>query len=445
MSYSPPNTSLGKLFAATGSTIHDVTVKGSPTSAVTLLSNGRWQHVNVSTIAGNYLLCVNGADAMRQFDGTSWTTPAITVDSLAYDTAQWSNLAWHKNRLWAVKENSLDLYYLQVASIAGPATRFPIATQALKGGRIVSVGSWSVDGGAGLDDLLVVVLSTGHVAIYNGDNPASNMFLVGTYKIPEPLGERGLVKAGADLAILTEAGPVLLSQVLSSSETTQRAKTLSGPIQPSFIEEHGSNAASFGWEAVEYPNEQLVIVNVPIAELVTSHQYVLNTAEARAPAWCRWTGLNAVCWAMHAGHMYFGDVSGRVCHYGGETTDNGELITATWLTAFSTFKRATQKLVKRVRAVIKGPVGYFPTVVSRTDYDDAPLSISSTIALNPPQAVWDVALWDVGLWQGDAVPVARWQACHGSGLALAFGMALSLDSAFEVSQLDVMYEEGDPV
>jgi hypothetical protein len=76
MEYSPPSGTV-KLFAATPTAIYDVTATGAVgAAAVTSLSNGRFQHTMFATAGGNYLVCANGANAVRNFDGTSWTTPA---------------------------------------------------------------------------------------------------------------------------------------------------------------------------------------------------------------------------------------------------------------------------------------------------------------------------------------------------------------------------------
>ncbi|MBV5268006.1 MAG: hypothetical protein JZU67_05800, partial [Burkholderiaceae bacterium] len=72
-----------KLFAVAVDSIYDVTAGGAVGAAsVTGLSNAKFQYINITTTGGSYLMCVNGADKLRTFDGTSWHTDG---DGAPYD------------------------------------------------------------------------------------------------------------------------------------------------------------------------------------------------------------------------------------------------------------------------------------------------------------------------------------------------------------------------
>jgi hypothetical protein len=61
-----------KLFAASVTSIYDVTSPGAVGAAsVTSLTNAKFQYINMTTTAGSYLMCVNGADKLRIYNGTS--------------------------------------------------------------------------------------------------------------------------------------------------------------------------------------------------------------------------------------------------------------------------------------------------------------------------------------------------------------------------------------
>ena len=61
-----------KLFAVAGNKIYEATSGGSAGAAlVSSLTNSRFQYVNNTTAAGNYIQAVNGADKMRVYDGTT--------------------------------------------------------------------------------------------------------------------------------------------------------------------------------------------------------------------------------------------------------------------------------------------------------------------------------------------------------------------------------------
>src|SRR6266436_5657688 len=71
MDYASPTTQ--KLFAAAGTAFYDVSTPGAVgASVVSGLTNARWQHSNISTAGGNFLLTVNGSDKLRGYDGTVW-------------------------------------------------------------------------------------------------------------------------------------------------------------------------------------------------------------------------------------------------------------------------------------------------------------------------------------------------------------------------------------
>ena len=69
------------LFAAAGTKIYD-TSTSTATQKVTGLSNAKFQHINMSTTGGHFLIACNGADPVQVYNGTSWFTIATT------DTAQ---------------------------------------------------------------------------------------------------------------------------------------------------------------------------------------------------------------------------------------------------------------------------------------------------------------------------------------------------------------------
>jgi hypothetical protein len=64
------------LFAAAGTIIYDTTA--TATAKVTGLSNARFQHVNISTAGGDFLVACNGEDAVQVYNGTYWFSIATT-------------------------------------------------------------------------------------------------------------------------------------------------------------------------------------------------------------------------------------------------------------------------------------------------------------------------------------------------------------------------------
>lgn len=120
--------SFEKLFMATDTAIYDMTSPAAPpaatAAAVEGLSGGDWctfQHTNAGS---SFLVCLNGADPRRVYNGSTWTTtPAITFTDET--TMAQLNYGWlFKNRQFVLKNATLDAYYLPVNSVGGAAKLF---------------------------------------------------------------------------------------------------------------------------------------------------------------------------------------------------------------------------------------------------------------------------------------------------------------------------------
>lgn len=436
MEHSPPSGS-NKLFAATTDKIYDVTSAGAVgAAAVSSLSNGRWQHTMFATSGGNYLVCANGANSVRNYDGSSWTTPSITGAT----SANLIGVTAHAQRLWFIEKNKLDPWYLPVASIAGAATKLLIAPFCKLGGYLVAIASWTRDGGNGADDLICFITSKGEVVIYSGVNPDfDNGFQqVGVFRIAEPIGRRCVVKAGSDVGILTSIGPVPLSQVLPSSLSNQQTSSITDKIRNAFALAYASAKANFGWQVIEWPYRRLVFVNVPFTERALQYQYVMNVDTG---AWCRFTGINAGCWSLLGDTLYFGGNDGTVYKYGTDFLDNEQVIPAVIQQGYTNFGTPKLKHFKAARPLFLGPNGYIPALEIKLDYDVTPVSLPT-----PPAPVggtaWDDGDWDEAAWIASSIPTAIWQGAFGIGQTASVAMSFALGEPFQLNSTDVMYEEG---
>jgi hypothetical protein len=73
--------------------------------------------------------------------------------------------------------------------------------------------------------------------MYTGEYPgdtATPWKLSGLYKISKPLGKRCLMKAGGDLAIMTEDGIVPMSKVTSLDQVALQNAAVTAPIAPAW-------------------------------------------------------------------------------------------------------------------------------------------------------------------------------------------------------------------
>lgn len=411
------------LFAASGTAIYDVT-GGSTTTAVSGLLNDRWQHVNFSTTGGDFLWCCNGADDPRYFDGTSWATAAIT----GIDPTAIINVEVFKSRLWFALNNSLSAAYLPVDSIQGVATVFDLQGIFNMGGYLMSIGTWTLDGGNGPDDYLVFLTSRGQVAIYQGVNPEglqSDFSLIAVVTIGSPIGRRSLTRVGSDLAIISVDGvlPISKSVVIDRAAAANAALTTRiQRVMNMAARDYGDN---FGWQLIGYPRGTRAILNVPVVEGDIQEQYVMNTITG---AWARFTGQNANCWELLNDRLFFGGNDGCVYEADIGGADFGADVTADLRTAFNYFgDRGHEKRFTMARAITTTDGSTAPGIAFNVDYrEDAQLT--SPVSTLDQGSLWDVALWDESLWPVETRVVADWQTVTGVGTCASARMSVTLEA-----------------
>lgn len=428
--------SASKLFAATPTIIYEVTSAGAGTSVVTSMSNGRWQDATMVNTAGTFLILVNGQDAPRTYDGTTHGTASISASGLT--NTNLIGVKNHMNRLWFIEENQLHVWYLGTSAIAGTLTKFLPPFR--KGGKLLAMASWTRDGGAGPDDYAAFISSKGECIIYAGTDPVSadTFALVGVFEIPDVIGRRCIIKAGTDLGILTMQGLVPLASVLGMSEGAAGRTSFTNKITGYFRRQFFTTGASFGWQPVEYPRGNLLIINVPVAERVTQHQAVLNI---NTGAWCKFTGLNAGCWATRNNDIYFGGNDGKVYKFDSATLDGTSRIVSVLQHAYGSFGSPQTKRFTMARPLFLSPIGYSPPVAVQTDYAQIPPTVS-VVAASLGGTQWDAAQWDTFQWAGGVEPSLGWQSVAGVGRAGSIVFAVSSGETLVYNGTDVMVERG---
>jgi hypothetical protein len=425
-----------KQFAVAGGKIYETTAGGAVGAAlVSGLTNSRFQYVNMETAAGNWLLAVNGADKMRYYDGTIWTADGGTYTITGADTSNWIDLTLHKQRLWGIKKNSLQAYYLPTGSIQGAASSFDLSAFFQLGGSLVSVSTWTIDGGQGVDDYLVFASSRGEVLVYGGNDPLGSWAMRGLYRMGSPVGNRALYKFGGDLLVICQDGLYPLSAALQSDRTNAKS-AVSSKIQAavsSAISLYGSN---FGWQVLNFPKNDMLILNVPIS--AGQQQYVMNTLTG---AWCNFTGWSANCWSLYQDNAYFGG-NGFVGLAFNGFQDNGSNITADGLQAFDYFRSpGNRKRFTMLRPTFRATGAPNAQASINVDYDTStpPVTLNFT---NSSAGAWDSALWDVGMWGGVDI-YKSWQGANTTGYAGAPRVVV-VTRGVDVRWVstDIVYERG---
>jgi hypothetical protein len=441
-----------KLFAATETAIYDITSPAvpdaSPAADVDLQTGGDWSVAQIANGGGVFLRCVNGTDTPQLYDGTDWTTsPAITGVAGGANTL--SHVWTYKQRLFAIKKDSLSAYYLAADAIGGAATELPLGGVFKRGGSLLFGAIWSIESGNGPAEYCVFVSTEGEAAVYQGTDPGTSATWsrVGVYRIGKPLGPKAVVPAGGDFAIATDIGLVPLSQAV------QRDFAAIAPVAISYKIEEAWNEAvrrrpPSGWSCEIWPTEQMLLVTVPTGVGDQPQMLVANT---RTGGWGLYTGWNGKCLKHFQNRLFFGSESGKVIE--GEVTgaDLGVPYTATCVWLFENLKTAaTLKASKLMRALLRSSVEKTPQLSLQADYA-INLPPAPDDSSQPSGDVWGAGKWGVAKW---GLPKEKrvfgdWQSVGGGGCAIAPGLQLTSGALVrpddEIIQVDVTYELADIV
>lgn len=412
-----------KMFSAAGSSIYDTTLTGAVGAAVvSALTNARWQYANFGTAGGQFLMAVNGSDTPINYNGTAWaTTPAIT----GVTSANLIHINPFKQRLFYIEKNTMNAWYLPVSSIGGAASKLDFSSLFTLGGHLMAMGTWTMDGGHGIDDYAVWITSEGEIALYQGTDPSNSATwsLVGIFRVGKPIGRRCMVKMGGDLAIITNDGIVPLSKSLKNDRINAEI-ALSNKIRSEISTVAIAHGNKFGWQIILYPSVNMLIVNVPISELNTSRQYVMNTITG---AWCRFTAINSFCFELYDENIYFG-ANNKVCKFWDTTADAGSNITGDVKQAWSYFGRKGQlKKFNMARPVISTNGIIYPLIDMNFDFEDVVSSSSPTFS-SLPGSPWNTSPWNTSPWTRSLAVQKTWQSVTGMGYAAAIRMRVSSNS-----------------
>jgi hypothetical protein len=398
-----------KLFASSGSNTYDVSAGGAVGAAVISgRSSDHWIHAQYTTDAHPYLWITNdGGDPPYVYDGTSWqqvTGVSAPIALTGVTTTLLSYVAVMKERLWFIERNSMRAWYLAAGAVSGALTEFNLGSVFARGGSLIAMALWPVQGGFGAQDLVVFATDQGELAVYQGTDPASasTFTRVGTYYFGKPVGAKCLQRFGQDLLIMNTEGISPLSQGRFFADIGL-GQTLTDKIQQAISDAISLYSGNWGWQMRPFPDQNMLIVNIPIA-VGQQQQYVMNTITG---AWCSFTSINANAWELWNEQPYFGG-AGMVGRFWNGTSDAGSNINGDCKQAFNVFEApGVQKQWTMMQPIfiVNGTVGIQATF--NVDFDDTPPS-APIVSTTSTASAWDVALWDVGMWGSDGFIFKPW-------------------------------------
>jgi len=433
-----------KIFAFANNNLFDISARGvAGTPILTGLSNTWWQQTQVVNGAGSHLIMVDGIDDGIIYDETGLhrlvvgTTPA-DYTWVGLDPKDCIEVTSHQSRLWAVKNNTSEAYYLPVSEVWGTFTLYDFGPLFTKGGYLAQLTTWTIDDGNGAEDHLVAVSSQGEAAVFGGTDPSdiATWQLVGVYNVGAPLpGRRAYSKVSGDLVFLTQRGLVSTAAMLVSTKVKDSVTIKTSKIQFLLSEETNLKSNLANWCVDYFPNYNMIMVNIPGANGEGATQLVANDVLETQP-WSIFTDWNAICWKLVGTTLLYGDSTGTVYeawigHQDFVELDGtgGTYIDSEVQQAYSYLGEAgTQKQIDLYRPnfIMTDKGGIATSTAIDYDFiikDPSPAGNPSNISTRV-FSKWDIALWDADVWSGASLFTQNtWVQARGLGFVASLSMA----------------------
>lgn len=449
-------TASDKLFACTSTGIFDVTVSTSGPElvhefSVQTGSAGYGVGFVFQTAADRFLVYCDEANGYLLYRESTGTWAAVAAGSGAgeidgVDPATFAFAVPWKNRIWFVQRDSSAAWYLPLSSVTGTAAKWEFGNRLKGGGTLVGLWNWTLDGGAGIDDLLVGIMSSGDALIYQGTDPSAvaTFALRGVWSVGAvPAGRRICTDQGGDLLVLTSLGILPLSQLVGAGEKLDANLYTTRKIQPLLARYMDARRSSLGWAMVLSPEDGVLLVILPQASGQTDEQLAMSTS---TKGWSRYRGLDITSACAWDGKLYCGTSDGRIIKNTGRADgvlldgSGATPISFSLLTGFSDFGVPGYK-----RATLARPSwtcdGTEPSYGCEARYDFDLGELSESLQYVPTATGWDVGLWDVMTWDGAATSSAL-IGLAGMGRHVAVGLTGQASSLVTLTGVEVSVDFG---
>lgn len=460
-----------RLFAISNEVIWDVTTIDAPVNKFTFPSSaegsghGVFAHY-IDQGGDDFLYYADGINGLHIYNGLSaavnpdtWALAAgITGPILATVVF----VVVHKQRMWLVEEGKSSAWYLPINSGQGAATEFYFGGKFPHGGRVYAMYNWSIDGGKGIDDLLVVVSSSGDVIVYEGEDPSSaeTWKIRGTYFIGDvPVGRRIGSEYSGDLYLLSSFGLISMSDLIRGVDTQNPSESsLSFRVARPLREQIRAKKTEYGWEPIFLPAIGQLLITIPQVDSEPWIQYNLTLA---TEGWGFWRGVPMTCVGDWGGTIYFGTEDGRVCAMD-VTRDNmlltpppdpelnGDPIDFSLLSSYQNLgSPGIFKRVQMARPDFYGNSAPAYTIKVLYDYDfNEPAAVVQGDEASAANDQWDGAIWDLGVWstiEGASFGSLQLAGTSGIGRSVAIAMRGSSGDALRLITWDIMWLTGGPI
>ncbi len=457
-----------KLFAVNNEGIWDVSVYGATPIRMATFANvldvagyGTFtRHVNQAEV--DIMFYADSVNGLWEYT-VSTNTWAVPTGITGVSVAAINFVMVFKNNVWFGVQDGTVGYYLPILANAGAVTKQYFGDKFRLGGALKGMFSWTVDGGNGVDDILIVVSSSGDVIVYQGDGPdADNWGMKGVYYIGQiPNTPRFGSEQGGELYLLSAYGVVSMNDLLQGVDSATLMSDL---------EAHGSMAAKIagsirhkmklsinvpGWDVATVPSLGGILISAPQYGSQAHEQFYYNIATR---GWGIWRGVPMECFTNFADSVFVGTEDGRVLIMDSPVDNalltpvsppiNGDDIDFSILTSFSSMgSDGIFKRVHLIRPDFVSTIAPSHSSQARYDYD---IAEGMNVSLDPPVdatvAIWDAAAWDLALWGDDAgVTFPSIGGSWGLGRYCAIATKGSSRTDTNLIGWDIIYTSGGPM
>lgn len=419
-----------RLLACCGGNIYEVST-GTPTLVKGSYSSDRWQTCGFLS----RLFLVDGVDKAQIYDGSTLADASFTGVDLTTLIGVWQ----YQQRLFFWQNNSTGFWFAQLNSISGTLSFYDLGAFCPRGGTLIAMTTSSYDGGNGVLDYAVFMMSSGDALLFSGNDPslASNWSLLGEYRISPPVSPRAVADYGGDSFITTFDDHVTLQQMFTAlrlGEMAPRSK-----VSKAVQEAVQANQNGFGWQALYYPRGRSLIFNIPNPD-GTFDQHVCNTGSQGQP-WCRYVNQNASCFALFNDMLYFGGAVGTVFLADFGTLDVNAPVEAVGQQAWNKLGSSQRKRVSAARPIIQSSGGISFEFALGFDYNALDIQIPvSTPAVGSP---WNTSPWNTSPWSSEITVDPRWRVGGGTGTAVGIGLTVASAQTVQWLRTDLRLETGD--
>lgn len=462
-----PDNSADRLWVANRYGIWNMTARGetAPTQDVTFADNGtsagECSYEIYQTDASYFLLVCDERNGYYTYSEAADTwlkvTSGVSAGQVSVgDPATFSFVTVFKERVWFIEKDTGNAWYLSVASIYGEATKFNFGRNFRKGGALVGMFNWTIDGGDGIDNYFVAASQSGDLVVYRGTDPdtAGAFSMTGVWNIGQlPYGHRFATEYGGEVFFLSSFGLLPLSQIMNGAATEDPSSYMTYKVAAFIRPQLTINLDDYGWQVFHFSDDGNMEIGAPPPDDGGStRQYVFDYP---TQAWSIARDIDMGHAATWQGKLYFTDYTlDKLWEFDGQTTvDKVHLdpdtdgvavpITISSLSFYSPLEAPAQyKRVQYIRPMwVGGAVPVF-TVQARYDYDIQEVMTTPALASNSETGFWDAGVFELSIWGGSQNASDNPRGANGMGRHVAVAMRGRSSEDVTLIGFDIIFDTG---